>query len=413
MFYILRPNVYLVKGNARSCIYDFNLSKLYSINNALAQKIELSSCGEISLETIEADLQEIFEEFYNVGIMELSENTISRSISEISDTDDSCKFAWIEITNRCNLRCRHCYNESAPHHGSVMSLHNFKLAVDRILKLGVPKIQIIGGEPFFEQQLLKPMLDYAVGKFHAIEIFTNGTLITQEWIDYLRKNKIHLALSVYSYEKKTHDEITGCNGSWQKTNQTIAALQNSGIPYRVCNVLMKDAEIGNKCTDLYTLSPDKDVVRMSGRANFSLLSDELIKKRLITKASFQNPISKRFCSMLVSGHNCFRSRFYVSADMIVYPCVMERRFRHCTISNNGDIILKESIRHFNKDCVHECCQCEYRYACFDCRPDSLDENIREKPWYCTYKPLIGEWENEDQFIQKLRLKWENTSDQQC
>jgi len=40
MFYNLNRNVYLVNGKNRGCIYDFNSSKLYSINNELSNKID-------------------------------------------------------------------------------------------------------------------------------------------------------------------------------------------------------------------------------------------------------------------------------------------------------------------------------------------------------------------------------------
>ena len=296
--------------------------------------------------------------------------------------------------------CRHCYNESAPERNSVMSLTNYKIAIDSLIDLGVEKMQIIGGEPFFDGNLLRKMLDYTVGKFQFIEIFTNGTLISDEWFNFLAENKIHIALSVYSYQSNMHDRVTRCKGSWQKTNETIKYLKKYSIPYRVCNVLMKDIEIGVDTNNLYKLSNKKDIVRMSGRANFSLLNDELIKNKLITKKTFQKKINKTFCGRLFRGHNCFNSKLYISANMEVFPCVMERRLKHCTINNK--IILNNSIRQLNKDKVNVCCQCEYRYACFDCRPDSISEDIFAKPWYCTYDPLIGNWEDENAFI--LRLK---------
>jgi len=168
---------------------------------------------------------------------------------------------------------------------------------------------------------------------------------------------------------------------------------------------MNDVEIGEKTIDLYELSNEKDIVRMSGRANFSLLSNDLIRKKLITKRSFEDAIKWPFCRSLVSGHNCFRTKIYVSADMTVYPCVMERRLKHCTIADGRGMVLDDTIRYFNKDKIKECAQCEYRYACFDCRPNSLSGDLLEKPWYCTYLPLIGEWEDEDIFIEKLRAKW--------
>lgn len=406
MYYVLNSNVYVVNGKARSCIYDLNTSKLYSINKALAKKIDLVNNGQICEKTVERELKIVLDEFINKGLVKLSELSKTNLIYEIKEYDLGCQFAWIEITNKCNLRCIHCYNESDIRCDSIMSLSNFKLVIDSLLELGVRKIQIIGGEPFYDIKKLRDMLDYAIGKFEFIEIFTNGTMISDNWFDYLAENNIHMALSVYSYRSEMHDKVTGSKGALEKTNKTIEKLKKCGIPYRVCNVLMNNIDIGKKTTDLYTLREDKDVVRMSGRANFSLLSNELIKKKLITKRTFQDPIKKSFCSRLISGHNCFRDRIYISANLEVFPCVMERRLKHCIIDEQNQITLDDNIRYYTKDKVNECSDCEYRYACFDCRPNSLSENLVEKPWYCTYNPMLGEWKDEDKFIVELIEKWD-------
>lgn len=405
MYYTLNENVYLVKGKSRSCIYDFNASKLYSINKALEEKLDLVNAGKLRLGDVGGEIKKIFDNLVELKILKLSENHISRYIDKIREQDRECDFAWIEITNRCNLRCIHCYNESNPLDDTVMSIQNYRRVIDCLLKLKVKRIQIIGGEPFFDKYILKQMLDYTIGKFAFIEIFTNGTLISSKWFEYFKKNNIHIALSVYSYNQNEHDKVTKCKGSWEKTNATIERLSSYEIPYRVCNVLMKDVVVGDRTTDLYQLSNEKDIVRMSGRANFSLLSDELIRKKLITKQTFKIPININFCRRLLSGHNCYNGKIYVSSNMEVFPCVMERRLKHCTINQDNGITLDESIQNLNKDKIEGCKYCEYRYACFDCRPNSLSGNLYEKPWYCTYDPLLGEWEDENKFIKLIKEKW--------
>jgi len=405
MLYALNSNVYLVRGSSKSCIYDFNTMKLYTVNNELAEKIDAINKGNITVDFIDKELHEVLNQFISLGIITLTEAPKEHYINEIKAVDVGCVFAWIEISNRCNLKCRHCYNESDIHCDKIMSLYNYKIVIDNLVKLGVRKVQIIGGEPFYDKNELRKMLNYTIGKFQFIEIFTNGTLITKEWFSFLAENKIHIALSVYSYNEKMHDRVTGCKGSWIKTNNTIAELKKYGITYRICNVLMKDIEIGQKNTNLYEISNKKDIVRMSGPANFSLLTDELIMKKLITKKTFHKPLNKLLCRSLIAGHNCFKNKIYISSNMEVFPCVMERRIKHCTISKNEEIVLNDFIRNYNKDCINECCYCEYRYACFDCRPNSLTGNLKEKPWYCTYNPKQGEWEDEDKFITRLKEQW--------
>lgn len=409
MFYALEKDVYLVKGHARSCIYDLNQSKLYSINQLLSDKIELINQGTIKDDCLDAELKPVFDSLIKQNIITLSELAPYPHKIEELKIEKGCSFAWIEITNRCNLKCKHCYNESNAKCSSVMTLEDYKIAIDNLMTLGVNKVQVIGGEPFFEQTSLKDMLDYTIGKFQFIEIFTNGTLISQDWFNYLRNNHIHMALSVYSYDRTIHDATTGCNGSWEKTVNTIKKLKEYDIPYRVCNVLMRDVTLGAENTDLYKLSSEKDIVRMAGRASFSLLSDDLLRAKLITKETFQSPISKAFVTRLVSGHNCFKDRIYISANLEIFPCVMERRFTHGKISSKHPIILNKSICNMNKDFISGCCQCEYRYACFDCRPDSLSGETNEKPWYCAYDPISGKWKKTDDFLAELQAKWGETS----
>lgn len=405
MYYILNDNVYIVEGKAKSCIYDLNKSKLFSVNKSLADKlIQLNEIG-ISVDDVDCELKDILEKFIENELVKISQIHSSNFIKEIIDKDTGCKFAWIEITNKCNLKCKHCYNESDSHCDDSMKVIDYYKVIDLLLKIGVSKIQITGGEPFLNKDNLKQMLDYTIGKFSYIEIFTNGTLITEEWFEYLLKNDIHIALSVYSYDSQMHDSVTGLEGSFYKTNKTIKNLKKYGVAYRVCNVLMKGIELGEKNNDLYTLNEDKDVVRVTGRAGFNLLSDELIKKRLITKKTFQNPIKKSFCKRLISGHNCFDEKIYISANLEVFPCVMERRIKHCSL-DLYKIELNNDIRKMTKDNIKECSECEYRYACFDCRPNSLSKDINEKPWYCTYQPLTGQWIDEDKFIKEIRNKFE-------
>jgi len=248
------------------------------------------------------------------------------------------------------------------------------------------------------------MIEIAAKNFSSVEIFTNGTLLNERWIEVIKQNKVKIAVSVYSYNAEEHDKVTLAKGSCKLTNQSIELLKRNGIQYRVCNVLMKGIDIGSRNTLLYQLSSEKDIVRMAGRANGKLLSQDLAKKQLITQENFSKEINPILIKRNMNCHNCFSKKIYISSDLMVYPCVMERRLVHGSLRKNElPEILNESIMNLNKDYILECKDCEYRYACFDCRPNSLDGVIKSKPWYCTYDPYKGEWQNIEEFIEKLFL----------
>lgn len=397
----LKDNVYFVEGRINAAFYDLNSGDLFQVTEE--SKILILKVLNDSNCKLQEEEERFIEELVRLNLL-TDKYTCEHSIESFKKKTN-IDFVWIEITNMCNLKCVHCYDEAMCSLGKIMPLHDFKHIVDELVNYGIKKLQIIGGEPFILKDGIIDYLDYCIGKFEYIEIFTNGTLITDENLNYIKKNNIHIALSIYSYIEAEHNKVTNNNDSWRKTNETIKKLSELGIKYRVKNVLMKDLSLGEKNTDLYELSKVKDIARLTGRADMNLLSDELIKKKLITEEKLLYKISAKLIEKCISGHNCFSRRLYFSVDSDVFPCVMERRLLHGNIKGKTlkDIINPE-ILCFNKDKVDECNECEFRYCCFDCRPDSNGKDKNSKPWYCTYQPYKGVWEKDiNSFVSKLRL----------
>lgn len=398
MNYMLEDRVYIVNGIHNACIYNLNDCRLYKIDK-MSYEWLVKMFEEKEEKKLSNEEKQYFENLESLHLIKKGMQKQERVELEINQ---HISFAWIEVTTRCNLKCKHCYEEASCNNYIEMKIENFSMVINQLFDIGVKRIQLIGGEPLIIGDKFETMIEMAYNKFEQIEVFTNGTMIDQHWIEVFRKYNIKIALSVYSYDKNEHDKVTGYPGSCEKTNNAIRMLKNAGISYRVCNVLMKDIGLGNQNTDLYTLSPKYDVVRLTGRADLRLLDRRLIRKKLIVENTFSKPISKKYFYRAIGGHNCFATKIYVGADLTVYPCVMERRFSHGSlIDNDLKNILKKDIMEFSKDKIKVCQKCEYRYACFDCRPNSLGDDIYAKPWYCTYDPETGIWADPEQFIDIL------------
>lgn len=398
MWYLM-PNVYFVKGAKNGILYDLNSGCLYKVSSRSKELIEKMLDHNPNQRYTEEE-NAYFQKMREKNLIDQSHHDEPgiRSIAKKSKIN----FAWIEVTDMCNLRCIHCYEEAKCGHGKILSYSDFCHIVDELVQNKIENVQLIGGEPFSIGNRIFNFLDYAIGKFKMIEIFTNGTLVKEQWLPYFKKNNIRFALSVYSNISEYHDRVTKVPKSWERTNQTIKKLHDFGITYRVCNVLMKNIPLGRNNNNLYSLNPNKDVVRLTGRGNLRLLNSELIAKRLITPRRFTMRINKYFISHMVSGHNCFANRLYISVNSEVFPCVMERRVSHGNLRGKSlQSVLKESLMSLNKDCIDVCKDCEYRYACFDCRPDANGKSFYAKPWYCTYNPYKGEWADSKLFIQEI------------
>lgn len=397
--YYLHNHIHLVQGIKKHCIYDLKKSRLFSIDESALNMINhFLSPKEKQLSMSE---KTFLKELLDYEILTKEKNDFTKTIIK----KPKITFAWIEVTKSCNLRCIHCYNEAEYQENSrrIMKFSDFTYAVDMLEDMGVRRIQLIGGEPYILGDKLSKMLKYIKDKFEFIEIFTNGTLIKDNEIKELIDNNIsQVALSLYSNIPSEHDKVTKSKGSYNKLISTIEQLKENKIPFRIANVRMKDIEVGENQIGTIQLKSGYDFVRLSGRANLDLYNKDLLKQKLITKKYFQKKISPRSIEENMQGHNCFSDRLYIDMDLNVYPCVMERRIKHGNIKEDKlKDIIKDDLIFFTKDQVNECKDCEYRYACHDCRPDSLNGDFREKPWYCTYNPYNGEWYDIDEFINRL------------
>ena len=136
------------------------------------------------------------------------------------------KVVDIELTNRCNLRCKMCwfYGERGigdRYQGSELSTHDVFSLVDQLSKYK-PKIYLGGSEPFLRQDLFV-ILEYIKSQGFIVECATNGTLLDHGKIEILVTLKVdHITFSVDGPEK-LHDNIRG-EGGFKKVTLAIKEL---------------------------------------------------------------------------------------------------------------------------------------------------------------------------------------------
>lgn len=105
----------------------------------------------------------------------------------------------IDVTYRCNLRCRHCYFIKQDYH-TELSTEEWFNRFERLKKEGFPFLICgwIGGEPLLRKDLVEKGRRY----FKSNVIFTNGTIELPYWPD------VAFSVSIHGTEEY-HKKITG------------------------------------------------------------------------------------------------------------------------------------------------------------------------------------------------------------
>jgi len=107
----------------------------------------------------------------------------------------------ISSTARCNLSCAGCYSKHSSSEGE-MSVADFDKLITQSKATGVFFYVIAGGEPFLRKDLFEL---YAKHKDVAFLIFTNGTLITEEYVEKIVKaGNAAVMLSIEGFEAETN-----------------------------------------------------------------------------------------------------------------------------------------------------------------------------------------------------------------
>ena len=109
--------------------------------------------------------------------------------------DSGLQILEIEVTNRCNLNCKHCYVKRTPHVDLPQTL--VKKIIEESNNLGVNRLTFTGGEPLLYSGLIE-LAQYAkqLG-IPELALLTNGLLINESKVDSLKVfDMIQLSIDV-------------------------------------------------------------------------------------------------------------------------------------------------------------------------------------------------------------------------
>ena len=229
-----------------------------------------------------------------------------------------------ELTGKCNLKCKHCYNRSGDIDvvsSDVMTPEKWKnLARQIVSDGGIFQCIISGGEPLMLGNDLYEIMDILHDDGTSFVMITNGLLLNKATAKRLSKYRYYwFQISIDGSTAKIHDEFRGIKGSWNKAVFGAMEISNLGVPLVIAHTVTRQNldDMENMVTLACNLGAGKIImgeVLPSGRATFNediILNEkereELYRKiadlnkkfasRIIVERSFDIRISlKRYCS---------------------------------------------------------------------------------------------------------------------
>jgi len=237
-------------------------------------------------------------------------------------TAQKLEFLWLELTNRCNLRCVHCYTESSPWTGDddALTAADYERLMREAFDLGCRKLQLIGGEPQLNRDFLSLLVTAKTIGFEFIEVFTNLTQLTEATIRCAADNGICFATSVYSDTPEGHDAVTQVRSSHTRTVKNLNRLIERGITTRAATIVVDHDQAHAERTRAFLTGLGVGRVRASEVREFGR------GETLLSRPAQLDGLC---------GH-CWAGKLCIAPDGTAYPCVMAR---HWPVGN----VLQQSL----------------------------------------------------------------------
>lgn len=317
----------------------------------------------------------------------------------------------LDLTNRCNEKCIHCYHPFEQYdYSSELTLNEVKSLIDMVYDLGVFLITLSGGECLLRKDFFE-ILSYISEKGMMVNIFTNGLLLTEENVQKLKQYRVKLvSISLYGDTAEVHDRITTIPGSYQRTMDGIKRLRAHQIPFELkCIVLAENIariEQTRRLADRLTNGRDC-------RIDFSLCGKidgdctnfcHRASKEAIREVFYANPdryfSPKDFVPKHPNDIPCGAGKYglYCSADGNIYPCVSFRLLL-CTYKELTDISTNPVLTAWRKTKISDFTDCFKHDYCKYCTEQCAGNNLIENGNHldsrgisnCERAMIISEW----------------------
>ena len=284
------------------------------------------------------------------------------------------------ISNRCNLKCVHCYAAAGDALPSELTTPEWLEVIDQYSQIAQSgEVTISGGEPTLHPEL-GVLLESVANHGHRSVLFTNGTTGGGKlgW-NTLGQTVDVIQLSIDGFDEDTNDEIRG-KGTFRKVLQTYETLYDTRTQIRL-SVCAMPQNVDSLRNGLLQFLRKYDPAKKIGL----ILSPTVVAGRnengtyAFDYPELQEAIGDSLDEIWRSGwrfpntfqRNDHQPRCGIGSSILIAP---DGGYRACTFAPiSGNVrqqrladwysTTQERLEHFNVDNIEMCKDCDLRHIC--------------------------------------------------
>jgi MoaA/NifB/PqqE/SkfB family radical SAM enzyme len=287
---------------------------------------------------------------------------------------DTLRSIELAIDYKCQATCHKCYSANLGTHfpnpnyvdKPMLTVDQIRDIIDQGMKMGLIHVNITGGEPTLRKDLVE-IVEACRPKEIMVSLVTNALSLSKEKLRVLSDLGLNLLqISLDSSDPKTHDELRGVPGCYDKVMQTAAWAREFGI--NLCFVTVMSTESSSNASETRKLleiaEREKAYLLISDAASVGGWAEQ--DEKVMTRAERDQTLFELMKHPRVRHHNMFNFRakkgcpaahekIYITSHGDVGPCSLV----HDTYGNTKNERLEEITNKLRKDPLwsqtHETC----------------------------------------------------------
>ncbi len=192
------------------------------------------------------------------------------------------KTVTLELTPLCNFACKMCYVRIAPEEfkrngHTLLRFDDWKKYIDAHVDNGGSNMSFTGGECTLHPDFCK-IYSYAYSRGLQLNVFTNGSAITDEILETFKKMPpFAVLITVYGASEQTYERLCGNGDAFLRVRENIGKLCKAGIGVVVQFTATKDNIDDFEAVYLYTKEIDVPIRYTSHLINFNRSTEKTVK----------------------------------------------------------------------------------------------------------------------------------------
>ena len=209
-------------------LYDIEKDELYELSQDAFEFLAQCSQGECPAPKKEDE--EFIRFCLSENLMAASEVPVNRGLTLSPSPIPSLRYLELQITDRCNLRCQHCYIGDSRHQG--LPFERIEQVLKEFEDIQGLRLLLSGGEPLTHPQFWK-INEVLKGYAFRSVLLSNGTLITKKVAQQLQVHEVQISLDGM---REGHESLRG-KGTFKKALKAINHLQEANIRVSIATMV--------------------------------------------------------------------------------------------------------------------------------------------------------------------------------